>query len=396
MNFKWQKIKIGDICDTISDTYKKDDKKVILINTSDIFDGKILNQEIVENKNIKGQFKKTFKKNDILYSEIRPKNRRFAFVNVDDTSKYIASTKLMILRAKMKYVLPMYLYKILTSSQVIDELQHLAETRSGTFPQITFSSELAPICVNIPDLETQKNILEFINPIDDKIELNNQINKNLEQQAQAIFKNLFIEKDNDNRRTCYVNEYFDISIGKTPPRKEKQWFSMNNNDIKWASISDMANCGVYILKTSEYLTKAAIDKFNVVIVPEDVVILSFKLTVGRVAITSEPMVTNEAIAHFKTDNKFINPYLYCYLKNFDYYSLGNTSSIATAVNSKIIRRMKFIVPTNEELLKFNKFAIPAFNTIKLNQQEIQNLIDIRDSLLPKLMSGEIDVSKINI
>ncbi len=88
---------------------------------------------------------------------------------------------------------------------------------------------------NIPSIQTQRKILDILNPLDDKIELNNQINKNLEQQAQAIFKSWFIEKDNNNRRICYVDEYFAVSIGKTPPRKEKQWFSMNNNDVKWAS-----------------------------------------------------------------------------------------------------------------------------------------------------------------
>lgn len=75
--YEWKKMTIGDVCDTISDTYRGNDSEVVLINTSDVLEGKVLNHQKVENKNLKGQFKKTFKKNDILYSEIRPANKRY-------------------------------------------------------------------------------------------------------------------------------------------------------------------------------------------------------------------------------------------------------------------------------------------------------------------------------
>lgn len=127
----------------------------------------------------------------------------------------------------------------------------------------------------------------------------------------------------------------------------------------------------------------------------DTILFSFKLTVGRIAITNGEMTTNEAIAHFKTDKKEINEYLYCYLKCFNYQTMGSTSSIATAVNSKIIKGMPFVVPTNDELEEFHGFAAPMFAKIKANQIEIDNLTALRDTLLPKLMSGELDVSDID-
>ncbi|MCM1480323.1 MAG: restriction endonuclease subunit S, partial [Muribaculaceae bacterium] len=187
--FEWKKYTIGDLCDTISDTYKSNHNMVILINTSDILEGKVLNHKPVPNENLKGQFKKTFERNDILYSEIRPVNKRFAFIDFDNTDRYIASTKLMVLRARKNIVMPLFLYQILKSHSIINELQHLAETRSGTFPQITFSSELAPMEVMIPDFTTQKRIINILSSIDDKINLNNSINNNLEQQAISIFNN---------------------------------------------------------------------------------------------------------------------------------------------------------------------------------------------------------------
>ena len=129
------------------------------------------------------------------------------------------------------------------------------------------------------------------------------VNKNLLEQVLAIYRHKFVDTSNDLRHTCRADEYFDISIGKTPPRKEPQWFSTNPKDVTWVSISDMGTCGLYISESSEQLTREAIDRHNVKIVPDNTVLLSFKLTVGRIAITDGEMTTNEAIAHFKTNKK---------------------------------------------------------------------------------------------
>ena len=250
--------------------------------------------------------------------------------------------------------------------------------------------------IYLPPLEYQNKVVALLNSLDEKIAINESINDNLEQQAMALYRQMFVENNNDARRECRVDECFDISIGKTPPRKEAQWLSMNPTDCIWVSISDMGRCGMYIADSSEYLTHESVDKFNIKVVPDNTVLLSFKLTVGRVAITDGAMVTNEAIAHFKTDKPEINEYLYCYLKDFNYQTMGSTSSIATAVNSKIIKAMPFVVPTDAELVSFHSATAPMFEMIKTRQQENTRLAELRDSLLPKLMSGEIDVSTIQL
>ena len=174
MEFK--KHKLGEFIDSISDTTPILKEKVILINTSDVENGETLNHKYVENKNLKGQFKKRFKKGDILYSEIRPKNKRFAYIDFD-SNDYIASTKLMVLRNNGN-IDNDFLFQILKSDTVIDYLQMIAESRSGTFPQITFN-ELSNVEIYIPDIEIQKKISKFLQKIDKKIKLNNQINDNL-------------------------------------------------------------------------------------------------------------------------------------------------------------------------------------------------------------------------
>ncbi|MDR0460636.1 MAG: restriction endonuclease subunit S [Nitrososphaerota archaeon] len=188
-----------------------------------------------------------------------------------------------------------------------------------------------------------------------------------------------------------AEDFFDISIGKTPPRKEPQWFTTNPQDVVWASISNLGNCGMFISDSSEYLTADSVSRFNIKIMPSGTVFLSFKLTVGRVAIADGEMTTNEAIAHFKKPSVTSLEYLYCYLKAFDYQTLGSTSSIATAVNSKTIKAMPFIMPDNNVLAEFHAITAQLFEQVRINLAENRRLATLRDALLPRLMSGELSV-----
>lgn len=268
----------------------------------------------------------------------------------------------------------------------------------ATMPSIN-TKLMCEVPVKYPPLAEQQRIAKILSALDDKIELNNAINRNLEEQAQAIFKNWFVDFEPfggempRDWKTIQAQEYFTISIGKTPPRKEQELFSdaKSDDNLKWVSISDMGSCGMYISDSSEYLTKEAVANYNICIIPDNTVILSFKLTVGRIAITDGEMTSNEAIAHFCSEDKSINEYLYCYLKNFSFETMGSTSSIATAVNSKIIKAMPFILPIKDTINRFHKIMKPLFDTIRSNQQETKKLISIRDGVLPKLMSGKLNL-----
>jgi len=216
--------------------------------------------------------------------------------------------------------------------------------------------------------------------------------------AQAIFKSWFVNfepwggEQPKNWTIGKAEDFFDITIGKTPPRKEPQWFTTNPQDVIWVSISDMGSCGMFISNSSEYLTAESVERFNVKVVPKDTVLLSFKLTVGRVTIADGEMATNEAIAHFKQSSEKTLEYLYCYLKTFDYQTLGSTSSIATAVNSKTIKAMPFIMPDDKALEDFHAATASLFEQIRANLRENARLSVLRNTLMPRLMSGELSVA----
>lgn len=204
------------------------------------------------------------------------------------------------------------------------------------------------------------------------------INDNLFELNKIIFNKVFASSKN------YVpaSDIAEIKIGKTPPRKEKQWFSVDKG-INWLSIKDMKSEGIFSMQSKEKLLSSAINKFNIQTVNEDTVLLSFKLTIGRVKLAAQEMVTNEAIAQFK-NSKLPYQYLYTYLKLFHFETLGSTSSIAKAINSKILKSMPILKPSTDDLNKYMNTAKPIFEKVKINQLENINLLNIKKYLLNKL------------
>lgn len=262
----------------------------------------------------------------------------------------------------------------------------------ATMPSIN-TSILKSLIISYPPLPEQKAIASVLSSLDDKIDLLHQQNQTLETLAETLFRQWFVEEAKEDWEEVKLKTVVDIAIGRTPPRKESQWFSTNNQDVKWISIKDLGSEGAFVFNTSEYLTNEAVVKFNIPIIPKDTVLLSFKMTVGRVAITTQEMLSNEAIAHFKFNAKtpFTKEYLYLFLKNYKYETLGSTSSIVTSINSAMIKDMEITIPDENTMRNFNESAFLYFNKIKENSQQIQTLTQLRDTLLPKLMSGEVRV-----
>lgn len=388
---KWEKMTVGDLCDTISDTYRGDDKDVVLINTSDVLEGKVLNHQVVENKNLKGQFKKTFKENDILYSEIRPANKRYAFVDFGDTDNYIASTKLMVLRPRKDVVRPRFLFSFLASKSVLEELQQLAETRSGTFPQITFSSELAPTPINVPDLETQDRIVGILDVIEGKISTNAEINKNLLQQMESLYKAWFTDfmPFDGNRPTTWVKSdiYSIADIIYGAPFASKL-FNTNGEGTPIIRIRDLKE-QAFVTYTTENHPKGHLIQPGDIIVGMDG---EFRPYIWgnteawlnqRVCIFDNKRPKGKAFVLFT-----IKPLL---------YRIEQTQVATTVIHigKKDYDAFEFYLPDNNTLDQFDEITSPMIDQIVVNCLENKRLAELRNTLLPQLMSGELDVSALD-
>ena len=295
-----------------------------------------------------------------------------------------------------------FLHYILMQKHYYDYMQLIAGAAAQ--PKLGIY-KIKKIRVVLPKVSIQKRIADILTAYDNLIENNNKRIKLLEQMAENLYKEWFVRfrfpgyEDVEFEsgipkgwEILRANQLFDITIGKTPDRKIFDYFSnIPECNYPWISISDMRSASTFVFKTKEYLTINAVNTCNVKIIPKNTVIVSFKLTVGQVAITTSDMCTNEAIAHFTTDNAAMREYIYLYLKSFQYSDLGNTSSIGTAVNSKIIKNMKIILPSSELLNQFHDSVYSIFEEIHLLNETNNNLTKQRDILLPRLMSGKLEV-----
>lgn len=386
---------VGEVCSSISDTYREKKNMVTLINTSDVLEGRVLNHERVPNSNLKGQFKKTFQRDDILYSEIRPQNRRFAYVDFSPID-YIASTKLMVIRAKKDVVSPKYLYYFLKNSSTVAELQLLAETRSGTFPQITFS-EVANLTIPVPSLAVQEIIVQTMQCLEDKITCNEQINDNLEQQAQAIYH----ERFETISPYDLPSEWRIVTLGEVATISNKSFNPLKEPEILLEHYSipafDEARFPVFELSTSIKSNKFIIDA-------SCFMISKLNPTTKRVwkpyCLTGNAVCSTEFIV-YKAKDKTITDFLYSVIDSNSFsdfmcsHVTGSTGSRQRTTPSDTLS-YELILPSEDELAEFQSLVSPMYAQIRINAIENDRLKRLRNSLLPKLMSGEIDVSTIQL
>ena len=385
---------VGEVCSSISDTYREKKNMVTLINTSDVLEGRVLNHERVPNSNLKGQFKKTFQRDDILYSEIRPQNRRFAYVDFSPID-YIASTKLMVIRAKKDVVSPKYLYYFLKNSSTVAELQLLAETRSGTFPQITFS-EVANLTIPVPSLAVQEVIVQTMQCLEDKITCNEQINDNLEQQAQSYFQELFVDNADPEWAIGTISDLGTVVGGSTPSKAKPEYYT--ESGIAWITPKDLSiNKSKFVSHGENDITELGLRNSSASIMPEGTVLFSSRAPIGYIAIAAGEVTTNQGFKSVVPKPGIGTPFVYFFLKNTLPVIEGMASgSTFKEVSGSTMKNVPAVIPDAETLAKFSDFCAPIFAQQRILEEQNQSLATLRDNLLPKLMSGEIDVSDVQL
>lgn len=385
---------VGEVCSSISDTYREKKNMVTLINTSDVLEGRVLNHERVPNSNLKGQFKKTFQRDDILYSEIRPQNRRFAYVDFSPID-YIASTKLMVIRAKKDVVSPKYLYYFLKNSSTVAELQLLAETRSGTFPQITFS-EVANLTIPVPSLAVQEVIVQTMQCLEDKITCNEQINDNLEQQAQSYFQELFVNNADPEWAIGTISDLGTVVGGSTPSKAKPEYYT--ESGIAWITPKDLSiNKSKFVSHGENDITELGLKNSSAAIMPEGTVLFSSRAPIGYIAIAAGEVTTNQGFKSVVPKPEIGTPFVYFFLKNTLPVIEGMASgSTFKEVSGSTMKNVPAVIPDAETLAKFSDFCAPIFAQQRILEEQNQSLATLRDNLLPKLMSGEIDVSAVQL
>lgn len=391
---EWKEYKLGDLTIDGKGHYgiaapavEYDSSKYTYLRITDINDDGTLNKCGL--KSVSDAKAKDFllRPNDIVFARTGASVGRSYFYDGKD-GELVYAGFLIMFRLDPEKVCP-YIIKAYTHSQEYYDWIRAVDNGAtrGNINAQTFAS--MPIV--LPPLDEQKRIAGVLSSLDDKIDLLHRENATLEALAETLFRHYFIEKPDSDWKERKLGDVAKIGIGRTPPRKEAKWFSSSPMDVKWISIKDMGEQGVFIFNTAESLTKDAVETFKIPTIPPNTVVLSFKMTVGRIGITTKKMLSNEAIAHFLLDDNtsITKEYLYLYLKSYKYDTLGSTSSIVTSINSAMIKDIEITIPDNNTMNIFDTQVMPIFEKIKSNQQQMQTLTTQRDILLPYLMSGEV-------
>ena len=406
-----QVLKINQIVRTISETHKFDKDKLIAINTSDVENGVMGNGTLTFVDELKGQFKKTIVKDDILFSEIRPANRRFAKVTTKNTKDYVVSTKLMVLRKYNEDVDLEYFYYCLTNQPFLDILQRRAENRIGSFPQITFDL-LSEYAFPIPPISEQKRISSVISTLDKKIALNRQINQNLEAMAKQLYDYWFVQ--------------FDFPKEEGKPYKSSGGEMVWNEKLK-RNIPVGWHCG-NLFEIAVFTNGLACQKFR----PKDdevpLPVIKIREMHDGISVDTEEVTSNipESVKVYNGDVLFswsaslevmlwayglggLNQHIFKvtsandFPKSFYYFQLLDYVDVfkkmAEArkttmghITQDHLQQSTIAIPDNKDIAdKFEELISPIFKQIVKLQEEISNFIKQRDELLPLLMNGQITI-----
>lgn len=334
-----------------------------------------------------------YKENDTLVSNIRPYFKKVWQAKHDGG----CSNDVLVFQGKSN-VDKDFLYYILTND---DFFAYSMATSKGTKMPRGDKKSIMQYEIQLFDIKIQKRIASILKLLDKKIELNNAINNNLEQQAQAIFKSWFIDFDpfDGIRPSDWIigtidNLGSEIICGKTPSTKKKEYYG---SDMPFITIPDMHGC-VYNVVTEKYLSIAGIASQSKKTLPPNSVCVSCIGTAGLVTLVSEKSQSNQQINAI-TPKEGISPYyVYLLMKTLSKIinKLGQSGSTIVNLNKKQFSKIQVIIPSRSILCNFDILCNPLFEMILSNQRENIRLVNLRDILLTKLMKGELDVSNINL
>ena len=236
--------------------------------------------------------------------------------------------------------------------------------------------------ISLPPLEEQRRIAGILGTIDDKIENNRRINTNLELQAQALYKQWFVDSS-----TVKLGDVVRTTSGGTPSRSHMEFYVGKYGWVKSKELNSS-----FITKTEETITDDAIAKSAAKLLPaKSILIAMYGATVGQYAILSQPMTCNQAVCALLPNENYPYTYLFMVAKNIKEELVNKAIGSAQQNISQVIIKDIDISSDIEKIKQFHKIVCPHFDVMEKNQKENETLTTLRDTLLPKLMSGEIKI-----
>ena len=263
----------------------------------------------------------------------------------------------------------------------------LASASGSTFPNVS-KDQLNELEISYPSFPEQKAIASILSSLDDKIDLLHRQNKTLEAMAETLFRQWFIEEAKEDWEYVELGSVVETSSGGTPSRKEMSYYK--DGSIYWVKSKELN--GSFITATEEMITDEAVKKSSAKMLPAySTLIAMYGATVGEYALITKPMTCNQAVCAIKENGAYPYTFIFMFVKNQKDELINQAVGSAQQNISQILIK-KLPIPTcTDRINEYHQLVNPWFKRMQLNVEQIQTLENLRDTLLPKLMSGEVRV-----
>ena len=393
-----QKVRLGNIAYTNQNTYSPKEcwQFVNYLDTGNITMNKIDEIQYINTLTDKlpSRAKRKVKLNNIIYSTVRPNQLHYGIIK-EQPANFLVSTGFAVIDVDMDKAIPDYIYYILTQQEVTEHLQAIAEQSVSAYPSIK-PSDIEDLEIMLPDKKEQEKIVSILGAIDDKIELNNAINNNLEQQAQSFFHELFVYNADPKWTVGTISDLGTIVGGSTPSKAKPEYYT--EAGIAWITPKDLSiNKSKFIFHGEADITELGLKNSSATIMPEGTVLFSSRAPIGYIAIAAGDITTNQGFKSVVPKPEIGTAFVYYFLKhNLPIIEGMASGSTFKEVSGSTMKNIPAVIPDAETLADFNGFCAPIFAQQRILEEQNQSLAALRDSLLPKLMSGEIDVSAVQL
>lgn len=396
----WKKIRLGDACVTNADSYspKEEWKFVNYLDTGNITDNRIDSIQCidVENDKLPSRARRKVKKNSIIYSTVRPNQRHFGIIKTQPEN-FLVSTGFAVIDVDAGMLDADFLYYLLTQPTLVEALHAIAEQSTSAYPSIK-PSDIEDLEIEIPELATQKKIADILGSLDRKITQNTEVNENLLQQVIALYEHLLQYAEWPTATILDVAEK--VAMGPFGSNIKVSTFVPEGVPI----ISGNHLRG-YFLEEPEfnYITEEHAERLkNSIVFPHDL-IFTHAGNIGQVAMIPDGCkydryVLSQRQFYLRCDEtKVVPEFLLLFFHSasgqhelLSYANQTGVPSIAQPASN--LKKIPFKCPPMQEQLMWQEQVHPLLGRYLNNRLENERLSSLRDTLLPKLISGELDVS----
>ena len=268
-------------------------------------------------------------------------------------------------------------------------MNNLKNSSEGTVFASINKSTIENLEIEIPEsLEEQKAIAAVLSSLDDKIDLLHRQNKTLESMAETLFRKWFIEDANENWEKYKIGDKLEVLLGGTPSTKKPEYW---NGKIPWINSGEINK--FRILEPTKYITQAGLDNSSTKLFPKGTTVLAITgATLGQVSRLEIDACANQSVIGIIGNEEFSNEYIYLWIKHYIKDIISNqTGGAQQHINRNDVKNAIILKPDKVVYEKVMNLVKPIFDKISKNSFQIRTLEQLRDTLLPKLMSGQVRV-----